>query len=65
VADAAPPTETLAALDIGTNSVHGVVARITVVDGVPRFEVLAREKEVVRLGSSGGDMRELTADDML
>jgi exopolyphosphatase/guanosine-5'-triphosphate,3'-diphosphate pyrophosphatase len=62
VADAAPPTETLAALDIGTNSVHGVVARITVVDGVPRFEVLAREKEVVRLGSSGGDMRELSTD---
>ena len=62
MADAAPPSETLAALDIGTNSVHGVVARITAVDGTPRFEVLTREKEVVRLGSSGGDMRELAPD---
>lgn len=31
-------------------------------DGGPRFEILEREKEMVRLGSSGGDMRELTAD---
>ena len=60
----APPSETLAALDIGTNSVHGVVARMTAVDGVPRFEILEREKEVVRLGSSGGDMSELTDDAM-
>ena len=49
--------ETLAAIDIGTNSVHGVVARMTPGEGGPRFEVLDREKEVVRLGSSGGDMR--------
>ncbi len=56
------PTETLAAVDIGTNSVHGVVARMTSGDGGPRFEILEREKEVVRLGSSPGDMRELTVD---
>jgi exopolyphosphatase/guanosine-5'-triphosphate,3'-diphosphate pyrophosphatase len=60
----APANETLAALDIGTNSVHGVVARMTPGDGVPRFEILAREKEVVRLGSSGGDMSELSEDAM-
>ncbi len=57
-----PDAEPLAAIDIGTNSVHGVVARMTPSDGGPRFEILEREKELVRLGSSGGDMRELTTD---
>ena len=56
--------ETLAAIDIGTNSVHGVVARMHPGEGGPRFEVVAREKEMVRLGSSGGDMR-LLADDAI
>ena len=55
-------SETLAAVDIGTNSLHGVVARMTPGDAGPRFEILEREKEMVRLGSSGGDMRELTTD---
>jgi exopolyphosphatase/guanosine-5'-triphosphate,3'-diphosphate pyrophosphatase len=54
--------ENLAALDIGTNSVHGVVARMTPGDDGPRVEVLDREKAVVRLGSSAGDIRELEAD---
>ncbi|HJR23874.1 MAG TPA: hypothetical protein VJ804_00250, partial [Acidimicrobiales bacterium] len=62
--EGASSAETLAALDIGTNSVHGVVARMTAVEGAPRFEILEREKEVVRLGSSGGDMSELTEDAM-
>ena len=57
-----PATETLAAVDIGTNSVHGVVARMTSGDAGPRFEILDREKEMVRLGSSPGDMRELSED---
>jgi exopolyphosphatase/guanosine-5'-triphosphate,3'-diphosphate pyrophosphatase len=61
-APSAPVTETLAAVDIGTNSVHGVVARMTAGDGGPRFEILDREKEMVRLGSSPGDMRELSTD---
>ncbi len=56
----ATPTETLAAVDIGTNSIHGVVARITPTEGGPRIEVLDREKEVVRLGESAGDMRQLS-----
>jgi exopolyphosphatase/guanosine-5'-triphosphate,3'-diphosphate pyrophosphatase len=60
--DAQHAEETLAAVDIGTNSVHGVVARFTVVDGSPRFEVLEREKDVVRLGSGAGDMTELADD---
>jgi exopolyphosphatase/guanosine-5'-triphosphate,3'-diphosphate pyrophosphatase len=58
----AAPSEVLAAVDIGTNSVHGVVARITATEGGPRIEVLDREKEVVRLGESAGDMRELSAE---
>ena len=47
----------LAALDIGTNSFHLVVARPV---GGDRFETLTREKEVVRLGHGGGDMKELS-----
>lgn len=48
--------ETLAAVDVGTNSLHLVVARTT--DG-DRFEVLTREKEMVRLGSGSQEMKEL------
>jgi exopolyphosphatase / guanosine-5'-triphosphate,3'-diphosphate pyrophosphatase len=50
-------TDTLAALDIGTNSFHLVVARV--VEG--SFEVIAREKEMVRLGEGAGDMKRLSA----
>lgn len=42
----------LAAIDIGTNSVHMVVARCSA-DG--RYEVVTRHKEMVRLGESGDD----------
>ena len=49
----------LAALDIGTNSFHLVVARAV---GADRFETLTREKEVVRLGHGGGDMKDLAPD---
>jgi exopolyphosphatase/guanosine-5'-triphosphate,3'-diphosphate pyrophosphatase len=49
---------TLAALDIGTNSFHLVVARL-IENG---YEVVTREKETVRLGHGGGDMKELSAD---
>ncbi len=49
-------SETLAAVDVGTNSLHLVVARTT--EG-ERFEVLTREKEMVRLGSGSSDMKEL------
>jgi exopolyphosphatase/guanosine-5'-triphosphate,3'-diphosphate pyrophosphatase len=48
----------LAALDIGTNSFHLVVARVLDTG----FEVVTREKETVRLGHGGGDMKELSAD---
>ncbi|HEX4868214.1 MAG TPA: Ppx/GppA phosphatase family protein [Acidimicrobiales bacterium] len=53
---------TLAAIDIGTNSVHAVVARLLEDDSGPHFEVLEREKEAVRLGSTGGDIKELEQD---
>ncbi|MDY7103572.1 MAG: Ppx/GppA phosphatase family protein [Actinomycetota bacterium] len=51
--------DTFAAVDIGTNSMHLLVARV-----LPsrRFEVLASEKEMVRLGSGAGDMKTLTPD---
>jgi exopolyphosphatase / guanosine-5'-triphosphate,3'-diphosphate pyrophosphatase len=51
--------ENLAAVDVGTNSIHLVVARFG--EGT-QFDVIAREKETVRLGSSSGDMKELTGD---
>jgi len=46
---------TLAAIDVGTNSFHLVVARM----GEGEFEVIEREKEMVRLGSGAGDMKQL------
>jgi exopolyphosphatase/guanosine-5'-triphosphate,3'-diphosphate pyrophosphatase len=49
----------VAAIDIGTNSVHLLVARPS---GNNRFEVLDRDKEVVRLGSGSGDMKVLEPD---
>jgi len=52
-------TRTLAAVDVGTNSLHLVVARITDED---HFEVIEREKEMVRLGTGSGDMKRLSPD---
>ena len=57
-----PPARPVhAAIDIGTNSVHLVVARS---GPNRRFEVLASEKEVVRLGSGPSDMKRLADDAM-
>lgn len=42
----------IAAIDVGTNSVHMVVARI----GAHGFQVLSSEKEVVRMGSGTAGM---------
>ncbi|MDE0138225.1 MAG: Ppx/GppA phosphatase family protein [bacterium] len=49
----------LAAIDVGTNSVHMVIAR-PVDGGTP--EVLAREKVSVRLGQGATDMKHLHRD---
>ncbi|NNE72331.1 MAG: Ppx/GppA family phosphatase [Acidimicrobiales bacterium] len=54
----APPAR-YAAIDIGTNSIHMVVANATADGG---FDVLSTEKEMVRLGSGAGDMKLLTDD---
>jgi exopolyphosphatase / guanosine-5'-triphosphate,3'-diphosphate pyrophosphatase len=51
----------LAAIDIGTNSVHMIVVRVR-----PdfSFEVVDREKEMVRLGAGGLDGKKLTHEAM-
>ncbi len=51
----------IAAIDIGTTSLHLVVARATAPN---HFEMLTREKEPVRLGSGRGDFN-LLADDAI
>jgi exopolyphosphatase/guanosine-5'-triphosphate,3'-diphosphate pyrophosphatase len=50
----------LAALDLGTNSFHLVVARIR----GEGYEIVTREKQTIRLGHGGGDMKELSSDAM-
>src|SRR5262245_12594415 len=51
----------IAAIDIGTNSIHMIVVQIR-----PdlSFEVIDREKEMVRLGAGGLDGRALTSEAM-
>src|SRR6202047_110502 len=51
----------LAAIDIGTNSLHMIVVRVR-----PdfSFEVIDREKEMIRLGAGGLDGRALTPEAM-
>lgn len=51
--------DTIAAIDVGTNSFHLVVARVL---GAQTFDVVTQEKEMVRLGRGGGDMKVLSAD---
>jgi exopolyphosphatase / guanosine-5'-triphosphate,3'-diphosphate pyrophosphatase len=53
----------LAALDMGTNSFHLVVARVVGDDG-HSYEVVTREKETIRLGHGGGDMKQLAPEAM-
>jgi exopolyphosphatase / guanosine-5'-triphosphate,3'-diphosphate pyrophosphatase len=48
--------DVVAAIDIGTNSFHLVVARVT---GPTAFEVLAREKDMVRLGAGEGQLKHI------
>lgn len=53
--------DSLAAIDIGTNSFHLVVVKLK---DSNRFEILSQEKEVVRLGSGSKDMKYLKDDAM-
>ena len=50
----------IAAIDIGTNSVHMVVVRI--VASLPAFSIIAREKETVRLGERDPQTGNLTPE---
>jgi exopolyphosphatase / guanosine-5'-triphosphate,3'-diphosphate pyrophosphatase len=51
----------IAAIDIGTNSIHMIVVRVR---ADLSFEVIDREKEMVRLGAGGLDGRALTPEAM-
>lgn len=51
----------VAAIDIGTNSIHMIVARVR---PDRSFEVIDSEKAMVRLGAGGLDGRELTSEAM-
>jgi len=52
-----------AAIDIGTNSFHIVIAEVDVISG--RFHTLARDKEIVRLGSGSTDMKYIHEEAMV
>lgn len=52
----------LAAIDIGTNSIRLVIAEVNPESG--NFKILGREREMVRLGSSPGDMKILSEEAM-
>lgn len=54
-------TDVHAAIDIGTNSIHLIVARALPGGG---FDVVTTEKDSVRLGSGGGDMKQLSPEAM-
>ena len=58
---ALPGVSVIAAIDVGTNSFHLVVASV---DADGHFEVLTREREPVRLGSGPEDMKRLAPDAM-
>lgn len=52
----------LAAIDIGTNSFHLIIAEIK---PTSNFEIIDREKDVIRLGEgSGGDIKKITPEAM-
>ncbi len=53
--------ETLAAVDVGTNSFHLVVVRLL---GDGKFSVITKEKVVVRLGESASQIKHLTEEAM-
>ena len=55
-------SSTVAALDVGTNSFHLVVARVRGAAADTGFEVVTREKQTIRLGHGGGDMKVLAPD---
>lgn len=49
----------IAAIDVGTNSFHLIIASV---DSRGRLQTILREKEVVRLGASAGDIKYLSQE---
>ncbi|MCC6865219.1 MAG: Ppx/GppA family phosphatase [Ignavibacteria bacterium] len=56
------PKPRLAAIDIGTNSFHLIIAEVDTNTG--KFNILGREKDSLRLGSGSADMKHLGKDAM-
>ncbi|MEX0767594.1 MAG: Ppx/GppA phosphatase family protein [Microthrixaceae bacterium] len=56
---AQPLPGAIAAIDIGTNSIHMLIARVA---SNGRFEVMTKQKEMVRLGSGRSEMKRLELD---
>lgn len=56
------PIRTLAAIDVGTNSIHMVVVQID--PDLPSFTIIAREKTTVRLGDRDKETGYLTPEAM-
>ena len=54
--------KTIAAIDIGTNSFHLVIAEIDIKN---RFKILTKSKEVVRLGNSSNDMKYISEESII
>jgi exopolyphosphatase/guanosine-5'-triphosphate,3'-diphosphate pyrophosphatase len=61
-ANARPDEYILAAIDIGTNSIHMAVVKIDA--SLPAFSIIAREKETVRLGDRDPRTGNLTSEAM-
>jgi len=58
----AAPDRILAAIDVGTNSIHMVVVRVQ--PSLPAFTIITREKDTVRLGERNRTTGELTPEAM-
>jgi exopolyphosphatase/guanosine-5'-triphosphate,3'-diphosphate pyrophosphatase len=56
------PERILAAIDVGTNSIHMVVVRVQ--PALPAFTIIAREKTTVRLGNRDRTTGQLTPEAM-
>lgn len=56
-----PQSSLIAAIDVGTNSFHMVIASVT---DAGMLRIHGRMKDTVRLGSSAGDMKQLSSDAM-
>ena len=52
--------QTIAAIDIGTNSIHMVIVEIE--PSLPSFTIIAKEKDTVRLGDRDSKTGELTSE---